>query len=256
MKKIVNCSSVFLIASGLFLMTGSFVQSSETDARIESAAKNSYVFKTYLKEDAIKTESQNGVVTLQGSVSSVSHKYLAENTVAAMPGVVRIENQLIVKQEIPEEHSDAWITVKVKTALLFHRSVSASKTGVEVKDGVVFLTGEASSQAQKELTAEYAYDIDHVKEVRNGMTVVSNPDTRIETLWDKVDDASITAQVKMSLMSHRSTSVLKTNVATKDGAVTLGGVAKNNAEKKLVSKLVNDIYGVTSVNNNMTVSGN
>ena len=40
-----------------------------------------------------------------------------------------------------------------------------------VKDGIVTLGGEASSTAQKELTTEYANDIENVKEVKNQMTV-------------------------------------------------------------------------------------
>jgi osmotically-inducible protein OsmY len=38
-----------------------------------------------------------------------------------------------------------------------------------------------------------------------------------------------------------------------NGVVTLSGVAKNPAEKALVTKLVTDIQGVTSVTNDMTV---
>ena len=72
-------------------------------------------------------------------------------------------------------------------------------------------------------------------------------------MGEKIDDASITAQVKMTLLSHRSTSVLSTKVKTKDGVVILGGKAKNAAEKDLVTKLVNDINGVKSVVNNMSV---
>jgi osmotically-inducible protein OsmY len=70
---------------------------------------------------------------------------------------------------------------------------------------------------------------------------------------EKVDDASITAQVKMTLLSHRSTSSLNTKVKTKDGVVTLGGKAKNAAEKELATKVVNDVKGVKSVNNQMTI---
>jgi osmotically-inducible protein OsmY len=70
---------------------------------------------------------------------------------------------------------------------------------------------------------------------------------------EKVDDASITAQVKMTLLSHRSTSALNTKVKTKDGVVTLGGKAKNAAEKELATKVVNDVKGVKSVNNQMTI---
>jgi osmotically-inducible protein OsmY len=55
------------------------------------------------------------------------------------------------------------------------------------------------------------------------------------------------------LLSHHSTSALKTKVATKDGVVTLSGNAKNAAEKALVTKLVTDINGVNNVINNMTI---
>jgi osmotically-inducible protein OsmY len=84
--------------------------------------------------------------------------------------------------------------------------------------------------------------------------VAKNPAQPGQTTGEKIDDASITAQVKSSLMSHRSTSALKTKVQTTDGVVTLSGVAKNAAEKSLVTKLVNDIDGVNSVINNMTIA--
>jgi osmotically-inducible protein OsmY len=55
------------------------------------------------------------------------------------------------------------------------------------------------------------------------------------------------------LIAQRSTSALRTTVSTTDGVVTLGGVAQNEAEKSLVTKLATDINGVTSVINNMTI---
>jgi osmotically-inducible protein OsmY len=100
--------------------------------------------------------------------------------------------------------------MKVKTALLFHRNVSATGTTVYVKDGVVTLQGEASSMAQKELTTEYAKDIDNVKEVKNDMTIAKTPAAPDATIGDKIDDASITAEVKSSLLSHHSTSAMHT----------------------------------------------
>jgi osmotically-inducible protein OsmY len=112
----------------------------------------------------------------------------------------------------------------------------------------------ASSQAQKELTTEYAKDIDNVKEVKNEMTIATAPATTEATIGEKIDDASITAEVKSALLSHRSTSVLHTTVSTTDGIVTVGGVAKNDAERSLVTKLATDINGVNSVINNMTIA--
>jgi osmotically-inducible protein OsmY len=174
--------------------------------------------------------------------------------VASLPGVVSVDNELLINGEQPAEHSDAWITMKVKTALLFHRNVSATGTSVYTKDGIVTLQGEASSMAEKELTTEYAKDVDNVKEVQNNMTIAASPAAPDSTIGDKIDDASITADVKSSLMSHSATSALHTGVTTTDGVVTLSGEAKNDAEKSLVTKLTSDINGVTSVINNMTIA--
>ena len=242
------------VAVSTMLITSAPVRAASMDSRIESSAAKSYTFKTTLKDDSIKTESKDGIVTLTGTVAETSHKSLAEDTVASLPGVKSVDNQLVVQGEQPAEHSDAWITTKVKTALLFHRNVSATGTSVYTKDGIVTLQGEASSIAEKELTTEYAKDVDNVKEVKNNMTIAATPAAPEGTLGDKIDDASITAEVKSSLMSHRATSALHTTVTTTDGVVTLSGVAKNNAEKSLVTKLATDINGVTSVVNNMTVA--
>jgi osmotically-inducible protein OsmY len=238
---------------GTMLITSSPVRAADTDSRIESSAAKSYVFKTYLKDDSIKTVSKDGVVTLTGTVADASHKSLAENTVASLPGVKSVDNQLLISGQQPAEHSDTWISMKVKTALLFHRNVSASGTTVYTKDGVVTLQGVAGSEAEKELTTEYAKDIDNVKSVENDMTIAKTQASVEPTLGDKIDDASITAQVKSSLLAHRSTSAIHTGVTTADGVVTVTGIAKNDAEKSLVTKLITDIDGVTRVINNMTI---
>ena len=251
-------SSNYLLAlsavTGALLITTASLCASETDDRIESSVQKTYIFKTYLKDDAIRTESKNGAVTLTGTVAEASHKSLAQDTVEGLPGVKSVDNQLKVQGAEPAEHSDAWLSTKVKSTLLFHRNVRATKTDVNVKDGIVILSGEAASLAQKELTTEYAKDVEGVKEVKNEMTLAKTPTQPVETIGEKIDDASITAQIKLALLAHRSTSALKTKVETASGVVTLSGMAKNAAEKSLVSKLVTDIEGVISVINNMTVA--
>ena len=253
MKKIsVSAGKMLILATASTVLLSLPVRASDTDSRIESSAAKSYVFKTYLKDDSITTESKNGAVILTGTVATASHKSLAQDTVEGLPGVKSVDNQLLVKGEQPAEHSDTWIGVKVKSALLFHRNVSATGTTVNVTNGIVTLTGQASSLAKKELTTEYAKDVDNVKAVNNQMTIATTPPS--PTISDTIDDASITAEVKSALLSHRSTSALHTTVSTTDGVVTLGGVAKNDAEKSLVTKLATDINGVNSVINNMTIA--
>ncbi len=251
-------NNITKIILGLFLLMGSMVVTSFaeplTDEQIEKAAKDSYVYRKYLKDNDVSVTSKEGIVTLKGTVDNDNQKKLAEETMQGMPDVKSVDNQLEVKNASEDKTSDQWIETKVKAALLFHRSVSALDTEVEVKDGVVTLKGEAESLAQKDLTTQYANDVDGVKSVDNQITISSAPkEEEKETMTEKVDDASITAQIKTMLFAHRSTSALRTKVETKDGKVTLTGKAKNQAEKDLVTKLVSDMDGVKDVNNEMTV---
>ena len=234
------------------LITGTAAQASQMDERIESSAKKSYVYKTYLKDDAIKTESKDGVVTLTGTVTEESHKSLAKETVVNLPGVKSVDNQLVYNGEQPAENSDGWISMQVKGALLYNRNVSAVKTQVFVENGVVTLKGEADNQAQKDLTGEYAKDVKGIKEVKNEMTI-AKVENKQEPTGDKIDDASITAQVKMALLSHHSTSAFKTGVETNDGVVTLTGKATSAAGKDMATQVANDVNGGTKVINNMIV---
>ena len=55
------------------------------------------------------------------------------------------------------------------------------------------------------------------------------------------------------MLYHRSTSVINTKVETNNGDVTLYGTAGNEAEKDLATKLANDVNGVKSVKNEMTI---
>ena len=178
---------------------------------------------------------------------------MAQETVSGLPGVKSVDNRLEIKGAAPTANSDAWLRDKVKVALLFHRSVSATGTEVDVKDGVATLRGVAASQSQKELTTEYAKDVEGIKDVKNEMAVSKTAKKARRTVGQKIDDASISAQVNMTLLNHRSTSVINTKVNTKRGVVTVAGKVKNTAEKDLVTKLVSDIDGVKAVKNLMVI---
>jgi osmotically-inducible protein OsmY len=243
--------NIAILMPAVVVAVASPLQASATDDRIEAAVENSYNFKKHLANDGISVKSVDGVVTLSGNVSQDYHKTLAEATAADIPGVQSVRNDIRVTAEPMAERSDGWISLKVKAALAFHRQVSAAAMEVDTRDGVVTLRGPAENAAQKELTASYARDVDGVREVRNEMTILPHPGQG--NVAEKVDDASITAQIKTALLLNRSTHSLATKIKTRDGVVTLQGEAKNQAEKELAGKLAEDTEGVRQVENRMTV---
>jgi hyperosmotically inducible protein len=227
------------------------------DSQIEDAAKASYNFHAVLN-DHVKAHSDNGIVTLSGRVEDRDQKALAEDTVRNLPGVVSVVDKIKVESE-PAEHSDAWIALKIRSSLLFHSNVSAADTKVDVNNGTVFLTGTVDNVAQKDLTEAYAKDIEGVQSVNNQLVIrdssLSNS-TSSSSASIAMDDASITSEVKYALLTHRSTSAVKTKVTTKDGVVMIAGDADSDAEKDLVTKFATSIRGVRSVDNEMVVRTN
>jgi hypothetical protein len=53
----------------------------------------------------------------------------------------------------------------VRSVLVLHRNVNGGSTQVDIQDGVITLRGAATSEAQKELTTEYAEDVSGVLRV-------------------------------------------------------------------------------------------
>src|SRR5450759_4220668 len=96
-------------AAAAMVVTSTPLRASETDNRIESSFKKTYVYTTYLKDDAVKAEAKDGVVTLTGTVAEESHKALAQDTLASLPGVTRVDNQLATKAEVAADNADTWI---------------------------------------------------------------------------------------------------------------------------------------------------
>ena len=251
-----------LFSSALLVAPVAAFAATTMDHDTEKAIKHSYTYRTTL-DNNVKVDVDNGVATLTGKVRTDEQSRVAEDTAAAFSGVTQVVNKIKITGDA-KEGSDEWIAFKIRSRLLVKANVSLTSTKIDVRNGVVYLTGTADSIAQKSLTEEYVKDIDGVRSVTNDIQVVDKADKdsshmaatdrdRGYTAGDKIDDSSITAQVKYELFSHRATSALKTKVNTTEGRVVISGDASNDAEKDLVTKLAKSVRGVDSVDNNMTV---
>lgn len=133
------------IGSFFFLNTPRFA----TRKDIESFSKQSYVFKTYLKGDDIAIQHKDGVAFLSGTVSDESHKLLAREILASLPGITEVISMLKKHDKVAALNNDARLICKVKSTLLLHQSVNAAETEVFANNGIVTLRGKATSTVQK-----------------------------------------------------------------------------------------------------------
>ena len=228
----------------------------DTDRKIEYAANASYNFRAVF-QNQVKAAVENGIVTLTGTVLDREQKALAEDTVRNLPGVIDVNSELNVASPGPER-ADGWIALKIRSVLLVRSNVSATNTDVSVHNGAVVLSGVADSVAQRELTENYARAVDGVRSVKNEIKIrgqeYSEQAVDNRPNGEKIDDSSITAQVKAALLTYDSTSALKTSVTAKNGDVVIRGNASSKTEKELVTKLVRSVRGVASVSNEMVIS--
>jgi hyperosmotically inducible periplasmic protein len=154
---------------------------SAKDAWIDGKAESTLLFNTNLNSFDIDTDVKDGTVILTGKVSSAVDKALAEELVASLEGVNDVENNLSIvadtktndKDETMQVLLDSKVETVVKTRLLFESEVSGLDIEVDVKDGVVTLTGVVKSDAERDLAVAIAKNTNDVKDVVSHIELAS-----------------------------------------------------------------------------------
>lgn len=145
------------------------------DASITASVKSRLLWSNVTDGLDIEVDTVDQRVTLSGAAETQAEKDMATRLATRTDGVRAVDNRIVVKPStapkaanIEERISDTWITTKVKSSLLISTNVDGLDLSVETKDGVVTLTGSASSAAERDLAVEIAKDIKGVKNVDAG----------------------------------------------------------------------------------------
>ena len=75
-----------------------------------------------------------------------------------------------------------------------------------------------------------------------------------KSVGDTIDDATITAQVKTSLLNDSQVGGLRIDVDTFKGVVTLSGAVKSAAERDKAVTLARQVKGVTDVKSTLQIT--
>ena len=146
-----------------------------SDAWMAFKIRGRLLVKANVSATNTKVEVNDGNVVLTGTADNIAQKDLTAIYAKDIDGVKTVQNDITVKdmpgETIGETIDDASITSQVKYDLLSHKATSALKTKVTTNDGVVVITGEANSDAEKSLVTKLASDVRGTKTVNNSMTV-------------------------------------------------------------------------------------
>ena len=152
------------------------------DATLTARIKSKLLWNRQTHGLDIEVSTAQGIVTLKGKVASDVHRDLAVQLARNTTGVKGVKNQL---QVVPEKQvakkdtlkkmettvSDAWITSKVKSLLLFSKSAGGSDIEVVTDKGVVTLKGTVVTRTQEKAVVDMVGDVVGVKQVRSELTV-------------------------------------------------------------------------------------
>jgi len=146
-------------------------KSPDVSGRIHDALKDAG-----LKDVSVSQDRDKGVVTLKGSVPSDADKLHAESIAKSMAAGQVVGNEIAVLPPGAESAAktinsdlDAGIKKNLDAALIQHRM--HDDVSYEVNNGVVTLTGNVISQADRRAAQDIAAGVPYVQQVVNKIEV-------------------------------------------------------------------------------------
>lgn len=127
-----------------------------------------------------------------------------------------------------------------------YRTVLEDHVKVTARDGVVTLTGTVQDKDDKDLAEDTVENLPGVTDVKN--------EIKVTPTYPEHSDAWIAFKVRSLLLVKANVSAAHTDVAVKDGVVTLTGTADNIAQKELTGVYAREIDWVKSVQNDLVVA--
>jgi hyperosmotically inducible protein len=194
------------VAGTVFAQATATTETKQTDQELTSLIATKIASDKSLGADAVKVKVENGVVTLSGIVAKDADKMKAE-TLAHVPGVVRVENNLTSREKATnkvkgtagavadktkkgaektaektkevasktgEVVTDGWISTRIKTKFMGDEALRASDIKVDTNDHVVTLSGAVPDAAAHAKAIAMAKEVEGVDRVIDKLVVAKN----------------------------------------------------------------------------------
>ncbi len=170
--------ATFAIAMTVGLLLGGVASASAgralDDTAITTKVKAELVGDKAVSALKVHVETYKGEVQLNGNVATEEQKAAAEADALKVEGVTKVVNNLTVGKTSRSAGTvidDSTITTKVKAEFVGSSIVKASQIDVTTKDGVVTLSGFASTKAAKTEAERIAKRTKGVHSVENNVEV-------------------------------------------------------------------------------------
>ncbi len=192
---------------------------------------------------AIAVSTDDGVVTLRGTVGSLRQKREAKKDAERVWGVKNVNNDLQVRLLNDDRREDADLRGAVLQALGLDSLVPAT-VGADVDDGMVTLKGKANWQFQRDEAEAVATNVAGVVSVENAIELVP-PSPSAEDLEHSL---------KKAMERNAKLDADSVSVESSNGTVTLRGTVSSWADHDEAVSAAWAAPGVTRVKDHILVA--
>jgi hyperosmotically inducible periplasmic protein len=150
------------------------LKTSASDTWITTKAKLTLMAAPGISPMTVNVDTEDGVVTLFGTVSTPAGKALAASEISKLDGVKAVSNDLQVVPDVAAAgvaESDDRVTADVRKRIKARPSLSDSSVKVNTAKGVVRLTGTVASQRDRMTALTAARGASGVKSIIDDMTL-------------------------------------------------------------------------------------
>jgi osmotically-inducible protein OsmY len=214
-----------------------------TDAQIQADVLAELKWEPRVQPNEIGVIVKDGVVTLTGTVDSYTKRWAAEDAAHRVRGVKAVANDIEVRLSKGDERTDADIAAAAVRALEWDAFVPIDKLDVTVSKGWVTLKGEVEWQYQKDDAERVVRRLVGVKGVTNLIALKSRP-----------TPAEVKKKIEEALLRTAIDDAKRITVEVVGSKVILKGTVRSWAEKEEAARQAWAAPGVTSVDNQITIS--
>jgi osmotically-inducible protein OsmY len=224
-----------------------------TDKELAKAVEDAWLADPAADSYELKAKSDDGIVTISGTVQSYAEKDLSETVAKGVRGVKGIDND--IKVDYKTKRSDLEIENEVEARLENDVRVDDYLIEVKVKNGDVTLSGTVGSLQEKTQAGSDAW-VAGVKSVDTDDLEVkwwARDDMKRTSTYVSRTDEEIKKAVKDAFLYDPRVLSFNPNVEVSYGTVTLSGMVDNLEAKRAAEQDAKNTLGVWRVKNQLKV---
>jgi osmotically-inducible protein OsmY len=214
----------------------------KNNEELQKDVQDAIKWEPLLQAAQIGVTTNDGIVTLTGTVDSYTKKLEAESAAKNVAGVKALVEKIKVEFANTWSKSDSEVAKEAVNALKWSWQVPSDKVKVKVEDGWVTLDGTLSWNYQKTAAKEALISLSGVKGVTNDIKIESESHDEIEK-----------ADIVGALNRNWSINAEDIQVEVSGTKVTLSGTVLSWYQRDEAEKIAWNAPGVWTVDNQLVV---